>query len=118
MEARAIKRHTRSSPRKMRLLIDLIRGKSAQEALTILEFSDKLAAKDASLTLKSAISNLTQRDAGIDPEAITVKEAFVDQGPMMKRIRPAPMGRAFRVRKRSHHLTIVVSISESKSEEA
>jgi large subunit ribosomal protein L22 len=108
MEARAIKRHTRSSPRKMRLVVDLIRGKSAQEALTILQFHDKDAAKTCTLTLKSAISNLQQKDAGIDPEAIFVKAAHVDPGPTMKRISPAPMGRAYRIRKRSHHLTIIV----------
>ena len=112
MEARAVKRYTRSSPRKMRLVVDLIRGKSAQEALTILQFHDKHAAQAAELTLKSAINNLTQKDAGIDPESIMVKEAHVDPGPTMKRISPAPMGRAYRIRKRSHHLTIVVSTEQ------
>ena len=112
MEARAVKRYTRSSPRKMRLIVDLIRGKSAQEALSILKFSDKNAAEAAELTLKSAINNLTQKDAGIDPESIIVKEAHVDQGPTMKRISPAPMGRAYRIRKRSHHLTIVVTTKQ------
>ncbi len=112
MEARAIKRYNRSSPRKMRLVVDLIRGKSAQEALNMLEFSDKSAGLVAQLTLKSAINNLTQKDAGIDPESIFVKECFVDPGPTMKRISPAPMGRAFRIRKRSHHLTIVVSTKQ------
>lgn len=109
MEARAIKRHNRSSPRKMRLVIDLIRGKSAQEALNILAFAEKMAAADAEQTLKSAISNLTNKDSGISPESIYIKEAFVDPGPTMKRISPAPMGRAYRIRKRSHHLTIVVT---------
>jgi large subunit ribosomal protein L22 len=93
----------------MRLVIDLIRGKSAQEALNILQFSDKGASEMASLTLKSAISNLQRKDEGVDPESIVVKEAFVDVGPTIKRISPAPMGRAYRIRKRSHHLTIVVS---------
>jgi len=112
LEARAIKRNTRSSPRKMRLVVDLIRGKSAGEALSLLKFSDKDAAATGELTLKSAINNLQQRDAGIDPEAIYVKAAFVDPGPTMKRISPAPMGRAYRIRKRSHHLTIVVSVKQ------
>ncbi|MCX6140645.1 MAG: 50S ribosomal protein L22 [Candidatus Kapabacteria bacterium] len=112
MEARAIKRHNRSSPRKMRLVIDLIRGKSAQQALNILKFSDKMAGLVAEETLKSAISNLTRKDQGIDPESIVVKECFVDPGPTIKRISPAPMGRAFRIRKRSHHLTIVVSTKQ------
>lgn len=112
MEARAIKRYTRSSPRKMRLVVDLIRGKSAAFALNALQFSDKQAAEIAELTLKSAISNLQFKDAGIDPESIYVKEAFVDPGPTIKRISPAPMGRAFRIRKRSHHLTIIVSVKQ------
>jgi large subunit ribosomal protein L22 len=109
MEARAIKKNNRSSPRKMRLVIDLIRGKSAQQALAILKFADKMAAKAAEDTLKSAISNLTRPNPEIDPETIMVKEAYVDPGPTMKRISPAPQGRAHRIRKRSHHLTIVVS---------
>ncbi|RPI68120.1 MAG: 50S ribosomal protein L22 [Ignavibacteriae bacterium] len=112
MEARAIKRYTRSSPRKMRLVVDLIRGKSAQEALNLLRFSDKGASEMASLTLKSAISNLQRKNEGIDPESIIVKEAFVGPGPTIKRISPAPMGRAYRIRKRSHHLTIVVSSNQ------
>jgi large subunit ribosomal protein L22 len=77
-----------------------------------LKFSDKDAAATCELTLKSAINNLQQRDSGIDPEAIYVKAAFVDPGPTMKRISPAPMGRAYRIRKRSHHLTIVVSVKQ------
>jgi len=96
----------------MRLVIDLIRGKSAQEALNILHFQDKAAGLVAELTLKSAINNLTQKDQGIDPESILVKECFVDPGPTIKRISPAPMGRAFRIRKRSHHLTIVVATKQ------
>ncbi|MCU0329382.1 MAG: 50S ribosomal protein L22 [Candidatus Kapabacteria bacterium] len=112
MEARAVKRYNRSSPRKMRLVVDLIRGKSAAQALNLLRFSDKMAAAAAELTLKSAISNLQNKDAGVDPESIYVKECFVDGGPTLKRISPAPMGRAYRIRKRSHHLTIVVSVKQ------
>jgi len=112
MEARAVKRYTRSSPRKMRLVIDLIRGKSVVQALNILQFHEKHAAKAAELTLKSAINNLTQKDSGINPESIIVKECFVDPGPTLKRISPAPMGRAYRIRKRSHHLTIVVTTKQ------
>jgi large subunit ribosomal protein L22 len=98
----------------MRLVIDLIRGKSAAHALNILQFSDKQASEVAQLTLKSAINNLTRKDEGIDPESIFVKECFVDGGPVMKRISPAPMGRAYRIRKRSNHLTIVVSTRDTK----
>jgi len=110
MEAKAVRRHVRSSPRKMRLLIDLIRGKSVTEAMAILHFSSKHASQDAELVLKSAVANLSNREDGrnIRPENMIVKEAFVNQGVTMKRISAAPMGRAYRIRKRSHHLTIVV----------
>jgi len=98
----------------MRLVIDLIRGKGAEEALSILHFTPKHAAKEAEKTLRSAISNLQNKeDSGrIDFSQIYVKHAFVNGGPTMKRIRPAPMGRAYRVRKRSNHLTIVVAIHD------
>ena len=111
MEARAINRYIPTSPRKMRLVIDLIRGKSADEALHLLHFSPKHASKVAEKVLRSAIANLQNKDdAGrIETEQIMVKEAFVDAGLVMKRISPAPMGRAFRIRKRSNHVTIVVS---------
>ncbi|MBS1536338.1 MAG: 50S ribosomal protein L22 [Bacteroidetes bacterium] len=109
MEAKAIRRFVRTSPRKMRLVIDLIRGKSASQALATLKFCPKHAATDAVLVLKSAIANLENKSFDVDSDKIMVKEAFVNQGPSMKRISPAPMGRAYRIIKRSHHLTIVVS---------
>lgn len=114
METRATKKHIRSSPRKMRLVIDLIRGKSASEALNILRFSKKHASVDAERTLKSAIANFQNIEEvqKIAPESIFVKEVFVNCGPAMKRILPAPMGRAYRVKKRSNHLTIVVATQE------
>lgn len=110
LEARALKKYIRSSPRKMRLVIDLIRGRSAAEAMSILRFSPKNAADVAEKTLRSAIANLIEKNDGrtIDHGDIKVSKAFVDQGPTLKRIRPAPMGRAYRVRKRSNHLTIYV----------
>lgn len=110
MEARAVRKNIRSSPRKMRLVIDLIRGKNAHEALSILRFDTHMASRDAEQTLRSAISNLAQKDPDgkLDPEDFFVKEVFVNNGPMVKRILPAPMGRAYRVRKRSNHLTIIV----------
>jgi large subunit ribosomal protein L22 len=111
MEARAINRYIGTSPRKMRLVIDLIRGKSVDEALNILHFSPKHASRVAEKVLRSAVSNLQNKDeAGrLEPGEMIVKEAFVDGGLVMKRILPAPMGRAFRVRKRSNHVTIVVA---------
>ena len=111
LEARAIKRYIRSSPRKMRLVVDMIRGKNAAEALSLLRFNTKLAARDAEMVLRSAIANMSNHEDGktVAPEDLFVKECFVDPGAMMKRIQPAPMGRAYRVRKRSNHVTIVVA---------
>lgn len=114
MEAQAINRYIGTSPRKMRLVIDLIRGKSVSEALHILHFSPKHASKVAEKVLRSAVANLQNKDeAGrLEPEEMVVKTAFVDGGMTMKRISPAPMGRAFRIRKRSNHVTIVVAAKE------
>ena len=116
MEAKAVNKYIGTSPRKMRLVIDLIRGKSVGEALNILHFSPKHASKSAEKVLRSAISNLQNKDdAGrIDTEDIYVKECFVDSGASMKRILPAPMGRAFRMLKRSNHVTIIVAQRETK----
>lgn len=114
MEARAVHKYIPTSPRKMRLVVDLIRGKGVEEAISILHFSPKHSAKEAEKVLRSAISNLQNKeDVGrIDFSQMYVKEAHVDGGPTMKRIRPAPMGRAYRIRKRSNHLTIVVAIHD------
>ena len=111
MEAKAINRYLGSSPRKMRLVIDLIRGKGVEEALSILHFAPKHAARTAEKVLRSAISNMQNKDeAGrLDTATLYVKEAFVDGGASMKRVLPAPMGRAFRMRKRSNHVTIVIA---------
>lgn len=114
MEARAVHKYIPTSPRKMRLIIDLIRGKGVEEAISILHFSPIHSSREAEKTLRSAIANLQNKeDSGrIDFSQIYVKEAFVNGGPTMKRIRPAPMGRAYRVRKRSNHLTIVVAVHD------
>ena len=111
MESIAKHRFLGSSPRKMRLVIDLIRGISVDKALEILHFSSKHASKDAEKVLRSAVSNLMNRDEAtrMEPSDIFVKEAFVNQGPTLKRISPAPMGRAYKIRKRSCHITIVVA---------
>lgn len=95
----------------MRLVADLIRGLSVEDAINTLHFSTKHASKVCELTLRSAISNLQNAKEGgrIDPTTVYVKSIQVDGGPMAKRVLPAPMGRAYRVRKRTNHLTIVVS---------
>jgi large subunit ribosomal protein L22 len=120
LEARAINRYINSSPRKMRLVIDLIRGRSVPEALSILHFTAKSAAKVAEKVVRSAVSNLQNKDeAGrVDPESLYIKEVFVDGGPGMKRMLPAPMGRAYRIVKRSNHLTIVVAQKKIKAKAA
>ncbi len=121
MEAKALKKYIRSSPRKMRIVIDMIRGRKAAEAISILRFSTKLAARDAEMVLHSAISNLQLKakdaERKFDDKEVFVKEVFVDQGPTMKRISPAPMGRAYRIKKRSHHLTIIVATPENTNKE-
>ena len=111
MEAQAINRYIGTSPRKMRLVIDLIRGKSVDQALDILHFSPKHASKVAEKVLRSAVSNLQNKEEGgrLEPGDIIVKTVYVDGGVTMKRISPAPMGRAYRIRKRSNHITIVVA---------
>ena len=111
MEAKAVHRFIGSSPRKMRLAVDMIRGVSVDKAVDILHFSPKHASKTVEKTLRSAVSNLMNRDEAtrMEPEDLFVKEAFVNQGPTIKRISPAPMGRAYRIRKRSCHLTIIVA---------
>ncbi len=111
METRAINRYIGTSPRKMRLVIDLIRGKGVEEALSILHFTTKHAAKTAERVLRSAISNAQNKEESgrIDTATLFIKEAFVNGGATAKRVMPAPMGRAFRIRKRSNHITIVLA---------
>ncbi len=111
MEAKATHKYIKVSPRKMRLVIDLIRGKSVEEALSILHFNPKHASVYAEKVLKSAIANLLNKDeaANVDISDLYVKEAYANPGPMLKRIQPAPMGRAYRIRRRTNHLTIVVA---------
>jgi large subunit ribosomal protein L22 len=111
LEARAIKRYIPGSPRKMRLVADLIRGKNVEDALNILHFSPKNASKVCETTLRSAVSNLLNAKEGgrIEPGGMLIKTITVDGGPVAKRMLPAPQGRAYRVRKRSNHLTIIVS---------
>jgi large subunit ribosomal protein L22 len=99
-----------TSPRKMRLVTDLIRGVEVNKALDILKFTEKEAAKRVEKLLLSAISNWQVKNDGvrIEDKKIFVKEVFVDQGRTLKRLRPAPQGRAHRIRKRSNHVTIIL----------
>lgn len=102
-------RNVPSSPRKMRLVVDMIRGVEAFKALGILKFSNKEASRKVEKLLRSAIANWEQkneRKAGAGE--LYVKTVFVDAAPMLKRMRPAPQGRGYRIRKRSNHVTIFV----------
>jgi large subunit ribosomal protein L22 len=110
VEARAQKRSIQSSPRKMRIVLDMIRGKRVPEALSILHFTPNHASVIAEKTLRSAIANFQQKPehSRFDIEDLYVRQCFADGGASLKRVLPAPMGRAFRVRKRSNHLTIIV----------
>ncbi|MCK8521671.1 50S ribosomal protein L22 [Aquimarina sp. D1M17] len=100
-----------TSPRKMRLVADIIRGEKVEKALHILRFSQKEAARRLEKLLLSAIANWQAKneDASIEDADLFIKEIRVDGGSMLKRLRPAPQGRAHRIRKRSNHVTIVVA---------
>lgn len=110
MEAVAKLNNCPSSPRKMRLVVDNIRGKDVNEALNILAFTNKEVAGKLGKLVKSAINNFVQKH-GVNPEEadLYISEAKVDGGSMLKRFRPAPQGRANRIRKRSNHVTITVT---------
>ena len=113
IEAHALARHVRMSPQKARLVMDLIRGQRAQEALQTLRYTPKRAAKHIEKVLRSAISNAEQKaeESGspLDVDELYVSHCFVNEGPRWKRLRPAPMGRAFRYQKRTAHLWVGVA---------
>lgn len=111
MEARAVARFQRVSPRKARLVVDLIRGKSVEEARAILKFSPRAAAEIVEKTLNSAVAN-AERNLHVPASDLTVGKTFVDEGPTLKRIQPRAMGRAFRINKRTSHITVVVTSRE------
>jgi large subunit ribosomal protein L22 len=108
MEARAQARYVRVTPMKARRVIDLIRGMKASDAQAVLTFAPQAASEPIGKVLASAMANATNNHA-MDSRALVVSEAYVDEGPTMKRIRPRAQGRAYRIRKRSSHITVVVS---------
>ncbi len=110
-------RNCPTSPRKMRLVADLVRGKEVNSALDILRFTPKEAAGRLEKLLLSAIANWQQKNEGvrIEESDLVVKEIYVDSGRMLKRLRPAPQGRGYRVRKRSNHVTLVVDSRNSET---
>ncbi len=115
MEARAESKYVRVTPRKARLVLDLIRGKDAGEAMNLLRFTKKRVAEEVSKVLRSAIANAEGKSETVDVDDLYVSEACANDGPRGKRIRPAPMGRAFRYQRRTSH--IIVHVAEKKPSE-
>ena len=110
VQAHATAKYIRTSAQKAGLVLDLIRGRDVNTALATLKFALKAVARDIEKVLRSAIANAQQKDGfGGDVERLMVQACYADQGPSQKRIRPAPMGRAFRVVKRTAHLTVEVT---------
>jgi large subunit ribosomal protein L22 len=116
MKATARLRYMKGSAQKVRLVADLVRGKKVNDAVAILRHTRKVAARDVLKTLRSAVANAEQKEARVDVDELVVTRIFVDKGPQEKRVRPAPMGRAYRVLHRKSHLTIELSDASAQSE--
>lgn len=110
MEAIAKAKFMRITPRKARLVVDMIRGKKVDQALAILNFTPRAASKIVTNLLKSAVANASQKE-GVDINNLMVKSICVDQGPSMKRFMPRAMGRASQIKKRTSHITVVLEES-------
>ncbi|HEY7333688.1 MAG TPA: 50S ribosomal protein L22 [Bryobacteraceae bacterium] len=108
MQAKAEARYLRTSPQKARLVVDLIRGQKAGEAIHILRGTNKRIAPSVEKVLRSAIANAESRFNDVDVDSLFVTEAYVNEGPRMKRVRPAPMGRAYRYQRRMSHIVVKV----------
>src|SRR6516165_11128793 len=108
MQVKAEARYLRTSPQKARLVVDLIRGQRAGEAITILKTTNKRIAPTVEKVLRSAIANAENRNNDVDVDKLMVTECYVNEGPRMKRVRPAPMGRAYRYQRRMAHIIVKV----------
>jgi large subunit ribosomal protein L22 len=106
MKATARLRYMKGSAQKARLVIDMVRGKKVNDAVAILNNTNKVAARAILKTLRSAVANAEQKEAHLDVDQLVVRRITVDKGPQERRVRPAPMGRAYRVLHRKSHLTI------------
>jgi large subunit ribosomal protein L22 len=113
MQVKAEARYIRVSPQKARLVVDLIRGQKAGAALTTLRSTNKRIAPAVEKVLQSAIANATNQNEDVDVDTLVISEAYVNEGPRMKRVRPAPMGRAYRYQRRLAHIVIKVSEKEA-----
>ena len=109
MEATATLRYLKMSPQKVRLVVDMVRGKKVEEALQLLRFTRKACAKDLEKLVRSAVANAEDKEANLDTDELVVSKIYVNEGPREKRIQPAPMGRAYRIQKRQAHVTVHVS---------
>lgn len=118
MEARAIARYIRMSPRKVRLIVNLIKGKDLETALNILQFSPQAAAKAVEKVVDSAVNNAISKDKELDVDRLYIHYAKVDMGPTMKRFRPRAMGRAMQILKRTSHITVVLRDRDLPKKEA
>lgn len=107
MEVKAVDRYIRVSPRKARLVADLVKGKPVSDALSILEFTPRAISIYLYKLIRSAVANASHKQ-GIDVDVLFVKNVLVDQGPTLKRFRPGPQGRGFRILKRTCHLTVIL----------
>ncbi len=107
MEARAQARYVRVTPQKARRVVDLIRGMQAAEAQSLLKFAPQAASEPIGKVLDSAIANATN-NLNLDPSTLVIAQAYIDEGPTMKRFRPRAQGRAYRIRKRTSHITVIV----------
>ncbi len=108
MEARAEARYLRVSPQKARLVVDLIRGLQVGQAINVLRSTNKRIAPTVEKVLRSAIANAENKSTDVDVDRLFVSEAYVNEGPRLKRIRPAPMGRAYRYQRRIAHIAVAV----------
>ena len=112
MIAKATARFIRMSPQKARLVVDLIRGKDVNDALMTLRFTNKRATVPIEKVVRSAIANATERGEDVDVDNLFIERAFINEGPRLKRIRPAPMGRAFGYMRRMSHITVELGEKE------
>lgn len=121
MEARASAKYLRGSPQKARLVVDMIRGKNVNEALAVLQYTNKRAADGIEKCVRSAVANATEAaekaNIAVDPDDLWVKACFIDMGPTKnrRRMRPAPQGRAYKERRHFHHVTVLLSSDEQEA---
>ena len=112
VEVRAVQRHIRMSPQKVRLILDVVRGKNAREALAVLKFLPHRAARPVAAAIKSAVAN-AENNFNMDPEELVITSCAADEGRTLKRWRPRARGRVNQILKRSSHITVVVAEKEA-----